>query len=107
MSARNGQITPKGTGLDVDVSPVHYEGDPEWRGHLYNRETGKPLLTSIPLHLTFIRKRKNEQPDDFAQMVRLVKWWVKQRKKNDESFRLKSFISEMIVSHLADTGVSM
>jgi tRNA nucleotidyltransferase (CCA-adding enzyme) len=101
------RISFKGTGLDVDVSPVHYEGDPEWRGHLYNRETGKPLLTSIPLHLTFIRKRKNEQPDDFAQMVRLVKWWVKQRKRNDESFRLKSFISEMIVAHLADTGVNM
>jgi tRNA nucleotidyltransferase (CCA-adding enzyme) len=101
------RISFKGTGLDVDVSPVHYAGDPQWRGHLYNRETGKPLLTSIPMHLDFIRKRKKAQPDNFAQVVRLVKWWVKQRKKNDSSFRLKSFISEMIVSHLADTGVSM
>jgi tRNA nucleotidyltransferase (CCA-adding enzyme) len=101
------RISYKNTGLDVDVSPVHYDGDPDWRGHLYNRETGKPLLTSIPMHLAFIRKRKKAQPDDYAQVVRLVKWWVKQRKKNDESFRLKSFISEMIVSHLADTGVSM
>jgi tRNA nucleotidyltransferase (CCA-adding enzyme) len=101
------RISFKGTGLDVDVSPVHYSGDPEGRGFLYNRETGKPLLTSIPLHLSFIRKRKKAQPDDFAQVVRLVKWWVKDRKKNDESFRLKSFISEIIVSHLADTGVSM
>lgn len=101
------RITFKGTGLDVDVSPVHYDGDPQWRGHLFNRETGKPLMTSIPMHIDFIRKRKKAQPDDYAQMVRLVKWWVKQRKKNDDSFRLKSFISEMIVSHLADTGVSM
>jgi tRNA nucleotidyltransferase (CCA-adding enzyme) len=101
------RISFKGTGLDVDVSPVHYDGDPQWRGHLYNRETGKPLLTSIPMHIDFIRKRKKAQPDDYAQMVRLVKWWVKQRKKNDDAFRLKSFISEMIVSHLADTGVSM
>lgn len=101
------RISFKGTGLDVDVSPVHYSGDPQWRGHLYNRETGKPLLTSIPMHLDFIRKRKNDQPNDFTQVVRLVKWWVKQRKRNDESFRLKSFISEMIVSHLADTGVNM
>ncbi len=101
------RISFKGTGLDVDVSPVHYAGDPQWRGHLYNRETGKPLLTSIPMHLDFIRKRKNAQPDDFAQMVRLIKWWVKQRKKNDDSFRLKSFITEMIVAHLVDTGVNM
>jgi tRNA nucleotidyltransferase (CCA-adding enzyme) len=101
------RISFKGTGLDVDVSPVHYDGDPEWRGHLYNRETGKPLLTSIPMHLEFIRKRKKAQPDDFAQVVRLVKWWVKQRKKGDETFRLKSFISEMIVAHLADSNVSM
>jgi hypothetical protein len=89
------------------VSPVHYAGDPDGRGHLYNRETGKPLLTSIPMHLEFIRKRKKAQPDDFAQVIRLVKWWVKQRKKSDETFRLKSFIAEMIVAHLADTGVSM
>jgi hypothetical protein len=59
------------------------------------------------MHLEFIRKRKKAQPDDFAQVVRLVKWWVKQRKKHNSSCRLKSFISEMIVSHLADTGVSM
>ena len=101
------RISFKGTGLDVDVSPVHYAGDAQWRGHLYNRETGKPLLTSIPMHLEFVRKRKNAQPDDFAQVVRLVKWWVKVRKKNDDSFRLKSFISEMVVAHLADTGVGM
>jgi tRNA nucleotidyltransferase (CCA-adding enzyme) len=101
------RISFKGTGLDVDVSPVHYAGDPQWRGHLYNRETGKPLLTSIPMHIEFIRKRKNSQPEDFAQVVRLVKWWVKQRKRNDESFRLKSFISEMLVSRLADDRVNM
>jgi tRNA nucleotidyltransferase (CCA-adding enzyme) len=101
------RISFKGTGLDVDVSPVHYAGDPDWRGNLYNRETGKPLLTSIPMHLEFIRKRKKAQPDDFAQVVRLVKWWVKQRKRNGDTFRLKSFISEMIVAHLADAGVSM
>jgi hypothetical protein len=101
------RISFRNTGLDVDVSPVHYDGDPDWRGHLYNRETGKPLLTSIPMHLDFIRKRKKAQPDDFSQVVRIVKWWVKQRKKNDETFRLKSFMSEMIVSHLSDTGVNM
>ena len=101
------RISFRGTGLDVDVSPVHYSGDANDRGYLYARETGKRLATSIPLHLKFIRKRKDAQPDDFAAVVRLVKWWVRERKKADDSFRLKSFIAEMIVAHLADTGVVM
>lgn len=101
------RISFRGTSLDVDVSPVHYSGEADDRGYLYARDTGKRLLTSIPLHLKFIRARKNAQPDDFAAMVRLVKWWGRERKKADTNFRLKSFISEMIVSHLADTGVSM
>ena len=93
-----------GTGLDVDVVPVHYEGDPDWRGYLVERQTGKRVLTSIPMHLSFIRKRKDAQPDHFAQVVRLVKWWVKQRKADDESFRFKSFMVEMVVAHVADGG---
>ena len=40
-------------------------------------------------------------------MIRLVKWWVRLQKSKDEDFRLKSFMTEMIVAHLADSGVSM
>jgi hypothetical protein len=65
------------------------------------------VLTSIPLHLAFIRKRKAQQKDHFAQVVRLVKWWVRQQESNDDSFRMKSFLVEMIVAHLADSGISM
>jgi tRNA nucleotidyltransferase (CCA-adding enzyme) len=101
------RISFKGTGLDVDVSPVHYAGDPDDCGYLYNRHTGTRLLTSIPLHLEFIRKRKKAQPDDFAQVVRLLKWWARVREKKDQAFRFRSFIAEMIVSHLADAGVKM
>jgi tRNA nucleotidyltransferase (CCA-adding enzyme) len=101
------RISFRGTGLDVDVSPVHYDCDPNDRGYLYARDTGKRLLTSIPMHLKFIRARKDKYPDDFAAVVRLIKWWVKQREKDNTSFRLKSFLSEMIVAHLVDTGVSM
>ena len=36
-----------------------------------------------------------------------MKWWVRLQKIKDEDFRLKSFMTEMIVSHLADSGVSM
>jgi len=95
------------SGLSVDVVPVQYKGDPDDRGYLFAFDGGKPVLTSIPLHLAFIRKRKARQKDDFAQVTRLVKWWVRLQKGKDEDFRLKSFITEMIVSHLADSGVSM
>jgi tRNA nucleotidyltransferase (CCA-adding enzyme) len=95
------------SGLSVDVVPVQYKGDPADRGYLFAFDGGKPVLTSIPLHLAFIRKRKAAQKDHFAQVIRLVKWWVRLQKINDEAFRLKSFMTEMIVSHLADSGVSM
>jgi tRNA nucleotidyltransferase (CCA-adding enzyme) len=95
------------SGLSVDVVPVQYKGDADDRGYLFAFDGGKPVLTSIPLHLAFIRKRKAAQKDHFAQVVRLVKWWVRQQRSKDESFRLKSFMVEMIVAHLADSGVSM
>ena len=95
------------SGLSVDVVPVQYKGDPDDRGYLFAFDGGKPVLTSIPLHLAFIRKRKAAQKDHFAQVVRLVKWWVRQQRTKDDSFRMKSFMVEMIVAHLADSGVSM
>ena len=95
------------SGLSVDVVPVVYDNDPDDRGYLFAFDGGKPVLTSIPLHLAFIRKRKSVQKIHFAQMVRLVKWWVRLQKITDDGFKLKSFISEMIISHLLDSGVSM
>jgi hypothetical protein len=95
------------SGLSVDVVPVQYKGDPDDRGYLFAFDGGAPVLTSIPLHLAFIRKRKAQQKDYFAQVIRIVKWWVRLQKIKDEGFRLKSFMTEMIVSHLADSGVSM
>jgi tRNA nucleotidyltransferase (CCA-adding enzyme) len=95
------------SGLSVDVVPVQYEGDPDDRGYLFASDGGKPVLTSIPLHLEFIRKRKNQHKDHFAQIVRLVKWWVRLQKSKDDGFRMKSFMTEMIVAHLADSGIVM
>jgi hypothetical protein len=95
------------SGLNVDVVPVQYKGDPDDRGYLFAFDGGEPVLTSIPLHLAFIRRRKAAQNTHFAQVIRLVKWWVRLQKSKDEAFRLKSFMTEMIVSHLADSGVSM
>jgi tRNA nucleotidyltransferase (CCA-adding enzyme) len=95
------------SGLVVDVVPVQYKGDPDDRGYLFASDGGEPVLTSIPLHLAFIRKRKAQQKDHFAQVIRLVKWWVRLEKIKDDGFKLKSFMTEMIISHLADNGVSM
>lgn len=101
------RISFRGSGLDVDVVPVHYEGDPDDRGYLYARDTGKRVMTSIPLHLKFTRKRKDAAPDHFAQCVRFAKWWARIRKRNDSSFRLKSFMCELIFAHLADDGLAL
>ncbi len=95
------------SGLSVDVVPVQYKGDADDRGYLFASDGGKPVLTSIPLQLAFIRKRKAQQKDHFAQVVRLVKWWVRLQKSRDEEFRFKSFMVEMVIGHLADSGVSL
>lgn len=110
------QVTPKtysvgvkfiSTGNEVDIVPIFYHGDPQWRGDLVSQDTGETLMTSIPMHLDFIRKRKNENDIHFAQVVRLIKYWAKLRKQEDEGFRFKSFMVEMIVSHLADRGAEL
>lgn len=97
-------ISFKGTGIDVDVAPILYDDDPKWRGYMWDRTTGKRILTSIPLHLDFIRKRKESQPTHFAQVVRLLKWWVDQRRQDTPGFNLCSFLVELIMAKLADDG---
>lgn len=99
-------VTFKGTGLDVDVVPVLYDGDPQWRGNLISQEDGSFLETSIPLHLEFIRKRKRKQEQHFAQVARLVKFWARRMKQEREGFRFKSFMIELILAKLCDDGVN-
>ncbi len=96
-----------GAGVDVDIVPVFYENDPNDIGWLVSKRTGRLLHTSIPMHLAFTRKRKGNQPKDFAQVVRLAKWWRDEQKAMDAAFRLKSFIIELICAHLADHGQNM
>ena len=98
-------VSFRGTGLDVDVVPILYDGDPQWYGRLVSQDDGSYLETSIPLHLEFIRNRKNAQDQHFAQVVRLVKFWASRVKDEKEDFRFKSFMIEMILSHLCDQGV--
>jgi tRNA nucleotidyltransferase (CCA-adding enzyme) len=99
-------LTFKTSGLAVDAVPVLYEGEPDNVGYLINKTTGDRVLTSVSRHIEFIRSRKDAHPDDFAQVVRLVKWWVKQLKQRDANFRFKSFMVELLVAHLSDNGQS-
>jgi len=97
-------ISFSGSGLDVDVAPVLYEGEADDVGYLIVPGTGQRVKTSVTQHLEFIRARKNGAPFDFAQVVRLLKWWARRRKNLDSSFRFKSFMIELICAYLADRG---
>lgn len=93
------------TGNEVDIVPILYDGDPKWRGNLVSQDTGEMLMTSVPMHLEFIRKRKEQHDKHFAQIVRLLKFWAQCHKQENENFRFKSFMIEMIVAYLADRGM--
>lgn len=92
-----------GSGLKVDVAPVIYEGEPDDRGYLITRR-GERVLTSIRLHIEFIRRRKRAYGPGYPQLIRLLKAWVREQKRLDGAFRCKSFLVELVVAHLADHG---
>jgi hypothetical protein len=99
-------VTFKSSGTEVDVVPVLYEGDEEDRGYLVAAD-GSQLLTSVRQHLDFVRTRKSACPYDWAQIVRFVKWWVREQKlrEPDGDFRFKSFMVELVCAHLLDHGI--
>ncbi len=100
-------VSFKGSGLDVDIVPILYSGDPQWYGDLVSQDDGSFLKTSIPLHLDFASKRKKAQQIHFAQVVRLVKFWARRLKNEDANFRFKSFMIEMILAKLCDDGLDL
>jgi hypothetical protein len=100
-------VSFRGTGLDVDVVPILYSGDPAWFGNVVSQEDGSFLKTNIPYHLEFIRKRKAAQPVHFAQVARLVKFWTRKVKMEQEGFRFKSFMVELVLAHVADAGADL
>jgi hypothetical protein len=97
-------VSFKGSGLDVDVVPILYDGADHWYGNLVSQDDGSFLRTSIPLHLEFCSRRKKAHEKDFAQVARLVKFWARRMKSENASFRFKSFMIELILSHLSDQG---
>lgn len=100
-------VSFRGSGLDVDVVPILYDGDAQWYGNLVSQEDGSFLKTSIPLHLEFASKRKKAQEKHFAQVVRLVKFWARRQKQERDGFRFKSFMIEMIMAKLCDDGLDL
>ena len=99
------RVSFRGTRLDVDVVPILYDGDSDWYGNLVSQDDGSYIETCIPRHLEFSTRRKRAQPQDFAQVVRLVKFWVGNLKRERPEFRFKSFMLEMILSRLCDEGL--
>lgn len=100
-------VSFKGSGLDVDIVPILYDGDPQWYGNLVSQDDGSFLKTSIPLHLAFAKKRKQAQEKHFAQVVRLVKFWARRMKAEQDGFRFKSFMIELILAKLCDDGLDL
>lgn len=96
-----------GSGLDIDVAPVVYAGLPDDRGDLITSD-GMRVETSIRLHLQFIRTRKTQYGKNYAQVIRFLKYWAREQKRvQGKDFRCKSFLLELIVAHLAQTGLTL
>ena len=100
---RSVRVDFRGSGLSVDVVPVYAEKEEEYWGNLLSQEDGELLRTNIAYHKEFITKRGKENPG-YAQVVRLLKWWVRMCKANNADFGFKSFLVELVLAKLADNG---
>ena len=98
------RISYRGTGLDVDLVPIAYDDNTALDGYLYSSRSGEWILTNIKKHLDFIKKRKVEHGAEYLQVIRLLKYWIKEIQKSDADFRFKSLLVELIMAHLADSG---
>lgn len=96
-------ITMHGSGLKIDVAPVLYTGEPDDQGYLITRQ-GDRVLTSVTLHLRFMQTRRDAAGQEYRELIRLLKSWVREAKRVDGQFRCKSFLVELIVAHLWDQG---
>lgn len=87
------------SGLDVDLVPVvPIQKEPGY-GWQLSSQNGDPVKTSVQGQLDFIQKRKNADPR-FRTLVRLLKHW----RNEHELEKFRSFVIELLVSHLYDKG---
>lgn len=101
-------ISFRGIGLDVDIVPIYWRNS-DWDGDLVSQEDGSLLRTNISQHLEFIRTRQERHSSNsphFKQVIRLLKYWAGIHKTNNEKFKFKSFMIELIMAHLADTRLA-
>ncbi len=96
-------ITLRGSGFKIDVAPVLYDGAPDDCGHLITRQ-GDRVLTSVTLHLRFMQVRRDAAGPHYRELIRLLKAWIREAKRQDDQLRCKSFLIELIVAHLWDRG---
>lgn len=97
-----------GSGLDIDVVPVIYDGLPDDRGDLITK-AGDRVQTSVKLHKQFVRSRRATYGSDFTQVIRFMKYWARAQRQSRgaDTFRCKSFLLELIVAHLADNDLDL
>ena len=100
------RINFRQSGLDVDVVPIIHDGGKGDSGYLVDKHTGERTYTDVNCHLRFIRVRKGRDPN-FAQVVRLAKWWAKQRKDENPEFKCKSFMVELMVARMVDAKAQL
>jgi len=85
--------------LDVDLVPVVPIPDEPGYGWQLSSQKGDPVKTSVQGQLDFIQKRKNADPR-FRTLVRLLKHW----RNEHELEKFRSFVIELLISHLYDQG---
>lgn len=100
-------ITMRSSGLKIDVAPVLYEDEPDDLGYLITG-SGDRVLTSVTLHLNFLKKRKDQAGAEYRELIRLIKQYIKRAKLESSAvgpeLRFKSFMAELIIAHLYDNG---
>ena len=89
-------ITFQTSGLEVDLVPILPLDEPDDYGLQPSSRGEAPVKTSVPKQLEFIRARKGQYAK-FASLVRLLKHWRNHQELDDS---LRSFLIELIVSHL-------
>ncbi|MBI3001928.1 MAG: nucleotidyltransferase [Deltaproteobacteria bacterium] len=88
------------SGMDVDlvpIIPIEGPGDYGWQP---SSQGDPPVKTSVTKQLEFIRARKDGYLL-FTALVRLLKYW---RNHQELDQTLRSFMIDLIVSHLQDAG---
>lgn len=80
-------------GFSVDIVPALSHNRQIEGAEIIDRETGRWIKTSIPKHVAFANKM-NKKDQRYKNLVRMMKIWKDQRRRNYPSFLL-----ELLVAH--------